>query len=157
MPMNRNLFVVDAGHWGIFTSGPSSDPQSVGQHQLAHVHVDDLPKLLQFVRVTSTSKLDGTRAEHVLVSAYAPFPTELLPDAIRRLSPLCDPASLSLIVEDRVGWARATSVSKGEPEAVAAVVAYSKASGSWDDSDPIVVEIDDKTFSVSPTPNGFRA
>lgn len=40
-----------------FSSGPSSDPESTGLYRLPTVHVDGLPKSLQFVRVPSTSKL----------------------------------------------------------------------------------------------------
>ena len=151
MPMNSHLFVVDAGRWGLFTGGPASGPGETGLHELVSVHVDDMGTPLQFVRVTSTSVHNGSRIDHVLVSAYPPFPAELLADAVQRLSPVCHPAALALIVEDRMGWARASSPSRGAPEPIAAVVAYSKASGGWDDSVPIVVEVEDRIFNVSAT------
>jgi hypothetical protein len=147
--MNSHLFVVDAGRWGLFTSGPSSGPGDTGPHELVSVHVDDMGTPLQFVRVISTSMQDGSRIDHVLVSAYPPFPAELLAEAVRRVSPVCHPAALALIVEDRTGWARASSPSRGAPEPIAAIVAYSKASGGWDDSVPIVVEVEDRIFNVS--------
>ena len=55
---------------------------------------------------------------------------------------------LAFIREDRTGWARVTWPRDTDREHAAAAVAVVKASGSWDESSPIVVEVEGQTFDV---------
>jgi hypothetical protein len=146
--MKSATFLAGVGQWGLFTSGPSSIPVDPTR-DLATVHVAGLEQLLQFARVTMTAALTQNSTEHVVVSAYPPFPTEKIVDAVQRLLPVCAPSALCMVVQDRTGWAKATPFAAASPESVAAAVAHSKITGGWDESDPIVIEVDPLRFSVS--------
>lgn len=138
-------FFANTESYGFFVPEPSAPTPD-----FAAVHVPGLSSALQFFRVTVVSHL-GERTEHVLVSGYfPPLPSETLADTVRRLQPVCAPAALSVVVADKTGWAKVSSFSAAAPERTAAGVAYSKASGGWDDTNPIVVEVDEVTFQVSP-------
>jgi hypothetical protein len=141
-------FLAGVGQWGFFTSGPSSMPTD-STRELATVHVDGLEQLLQFARVTMTAALTQTLTEHIVVSAYPPFPAERIADVVQQLLPVCAPAALCMVVQDRTGWATATPFGAADPESVAAAVAHTKITGGWDESDPIVIEVDALRFNVS--------
>jgi hypothetical protein len=141
-------FLAGVGEWGLFTSGASSIPADP-RRELATVHVAGLEQLLQFARVTMTSTLTQNPAEHVVVSAYPPFPAERIVDAVQRLLLVCAPAALTMVVQDRTGWAKAKPFAAASPESVAAAVAHTKITGGWDESDPIVIEVDALQFNVS--------
>jgi len=151
------VWVADFGDWGFFTGDPLPNiaplsvnglPENVRQ-DFEFVHVEGLATPMQFCRVSLTPAAGETPTHVVVVSAYPPVPPERVPDATRRLLPVCSSASLCLVVEDRAGWARATSIANGSPQAVAAAVAYSKIVGGWDESDAIVVIVDGDAFKVS--------
>ncbi|MBA3463948.1 MAG: hypothetical protein H0T46_28585 [Deltaproteobacteria bacterium] len=55
---------------------------------------------------------------------------------------------LAFIREDRIGWAKVTWPRGTDREHAAAAVAVVKASASWDESSPIVVEVEGQTFDV---------
>lgn len=143
-------FVADVVSGGFFTPEASS-PATAGSHDFARIHVAGLGKLHQFFRVAIASDVYDERTEHVVVSAYEPLAQpEALADTVRRLLPACGRAALSVIVADQVGWSKVASFSPEPPECIAACVAFTKASGGWDESDPIVVEVGALTFYVSP-------
>lgn len=141
-------FLAGVGEWGLFTSGPSSIPADPTR-ELATVYVAGLEPLLQFARVTMTAAATRTPTEHVVVSAYPPFPPDKIPDAIQRLLPVCGSAALCMVVQDRTGWAKVTPLGAADPESVAAAVAHSKITGGWDESDPVVIEVNTLRFNVS--------
>jgi len=141
-------FLAGRGEWGMFTSGPSYVPADP-THELQTVHVDGLEQSLQFVRVTLTASPTQTSTELVVVSAYPPFAADRIADAAQRILPGCAPAKLCMVVQDRTGWARVAAFGHADAEAIAAAVAHSKITGGWDETDPIVVEIDGLRFEVS--------
>ncbi|HKY36434.1 MAG TPA: hypothetical protein VJN18_10870 [Polyangiaceae bacterium] len=124
-------FHAGPGQWGLFTSGPSFTPAD-STRELATVHVAGLEPLLQFARVTITAAATRTPTKHVVVSAYPPFPREKIADAIQRLQPVCTPAALCMVVQDRTGWAKVTPLGGADPDSVAAAVAHTKITGGWD-------------------------
>jgi len=135
-------FFADMESYGFFAPGPSEG--------FGAVHVAGLSSPLQFFRVRVGLGLEE-RTEHVLVSAYfPPIPAEALSDTVRLLQPTCPPIAMSMVVADKTGWAKVVSFSSTAPERIAACVAYTKASCGWDDSDPIVVEVGEIAFHVSP-------
>ena len=142
------VFLTGRGKWGLFSSGPSSvgaDPT----HELEIVHVDGLGQSLQFARVTLTAAPGQTSTSLVVVSAYPPFPADRIADAVQRLVPVCAPAALCMVVQDRTGWAEVAAFGPADPESIAAAVAHTKTTGGWDETDPIVVEIGALRFEVS--------
>lgn len=141
-------FLASRGEWGLFTSGPSSVPVDP-THELETVHVDGLGQTLKFARVTLTAASAQTSAEHMVVSAYPPFPADRIVDAVQRLLPVCAPAALCMVIQDRTGWAKVAAFGHADPESIAAAVAHTKITGGWDETDPIVVEIDALRFEVS--------
>lgn len=141
-------FLAGRGKWGLFTSGPSSVPADP-THELEAIHVDGLEQPLQFARVTLTADMAQASTDRVVVSAYPPFPADRIAAAVERLQPLCAPTALCMVVQDRTGWAKVAVVGRADPESVAAAVAHTKITGGWDETDPIVVEIDTLRFEVS--------
>jgi hypothetical protein len=141
-------FLASRGEWGFFTSGPSSVPTD-RTRELETVHVDGLAQLLQFARVRLTADAPRTSMDHVVVSAYPPFPAGRIADAVQQLLPVCAPAALCMVVQDRTGWAKVASFGRADPESIAAAVAQTKITGGWDETDPILVEIDALRFEVS--------
>jgi hypothetical protein len=141
-------FLAGRGKWGLFTSGPSSVPADP-THELETVHVDGLEQTLQFARVTLTAAPAQTSTGLVVVSAYPPLPAERIVDAVQRLLPVCAPAALCMVVQDRTGWAKVVAFGHADPESIAAAVVHTKITGGWDETDPIVVEIDSLRFEVS--------
>jgi hypothetical protein len=141
-------FLADRGEWGLFTSGPSSVPADP-THEFETVHVDGLEQVLQFARVTLTGAPAQALSAHVVVSAYPPFPADRIDDAVQRLLPVCAPAALCMVVQDRTGWAKVAAFGRADPESIAAAVAHTKITGGWDETDPIVIEIDSRRFEVS--------
>jgi hypothetical protein len=141
-------FLAGRGKWGLFASGPSSVPADP-THELETVHVDGLEQLLQFARVTLTAAPAQPPTEHLVVSAYPPFPADRIADAVERLLPVCAPAALCMVVQDRTGWAKVAAFGHADPESIAAAVAHTKITGGWDETDPIVVEIEAMRFEVS--------
>jgi hypothetical protein len=53
-----------------------------------------------------------------------------------------------LIVEDQVGWARATSATGAPPHETAAAVAHVKVVAGWDETEPVVVTVDGAAWQV---------
>jgi hypothetical protein len=141
-------FLAGRGELGLFTSGPSSVPADP-THELETVHVDGLGQSLQFARVTLTAAPAQTSTRLVVVSGYPPFPADRIADVVQRLLPVCAPAALCMVVQDRTGWAKVAAFGQAGPESVAAAVAHTKITGGWDETDPIVVEIDALRFEVS--------
>jgi hypothetical protein len=141
-------YLASRGEWGLFTSGPSSVPADP-THELETIHVDCLEQSLQFSRVTLTAGLAQPSTEHVVVSAYPPFPADRIADTAQRLLPVCAPAALCVVVQDRTGWAKVAAFGRADAESIAAAVAHTKITGGWDETDPLVVEIDALRFEVS--------
>lgn len=141
-------FLAGRGEWGLFTNGPSSVPADPTQ-ELETLHVDGLEQSLQFARVTLTAAPAQTSTALVVVSAYPPFPADRIADAVQRILPVCSSATLCMVVQDRTGWAKVAALGHAAPESIAAAVAHSKITGGWDETDPIVVEIDALRFEVS--------
>jgi len=112
------------------------------------VHVEGLEFPLQFFQVNLTSVVTGGRTQHVVVSVYPPIPVDAITGIGQRLTCAAGSAALSLVVEDRTGWARSCSLTPDHPPAVAAAIAYTKITGGWDESDPIVVLVDEHEFRV---------
>jgi hypothetical protein len=56
--------------------------------------------------------------------------------------------SLAFIREDRTGFARVTWPRGAEREHAAMAVAVVKASASWDETSPIVIDVDGRVFDV---------
>jgi hypothetical protein len=150
------VFVAGASEWGFFTGEQSTRPSipidglpDDVRQDLLFVHIPGLETTLSFCRVRLDPVLGGAPTDIVVVSAYAPFPPDSIPDATRMLLPASSPAGLCLIVEGETGWARATSVTSIPPEAVAAAVAHSKIVGGWDETNPIVITVQGDAFQVS--------
>lgn len=150
-----HLVFATLGEWGLFTGEmPNRKPPPVldlppnVRQDVEAVHVDGLPTPLQFFRVTLTPSAGGVPSHHVVASAYPPFPPDSVPDATRRVLPACLPSTLSLIVEDQVGWARATSATGAPPHETAAAVAHVKVVAGWDETEPVVVTVDGEAWQV---------
>ena len=151
------VFLAELGDWGCFTGEqlpklPPSPGDGVAENvrqDFAIIHVDGLKTALQFSRVNITPYARDEPIRCVVVSAYPPFPPELIPDARRQLLSIGSSASLCLITEDKTGWARASSVTNHPSDVVAAAVAHSKIVGGWDETNPIVVAVDGAVFHVS--------
>jgi hypothetical protein len=157
--MSDGTIVVTAsvGKWGFFTGEapvpPTSQetlpvPDNIRQDR-SIVHVESLEHVAQFFRVTLTTVPNGAETQLVVVSASPPFPVQAIADATRRLLRVCVPAPLCMIVEDRRGWASATSPSDAALNLVAAAVAHTNVTGGWDESDPVLVDVNGQTFQVS--------
>lgn len=54
-----------------------------------------------------------------------------------------------MVVQDRTGWAKVAAFGRADAESIVAAVAHTKISGGWDETDPIVIEIDSRRFEVS--------
>jgi hypothetical protein len=156
MSDNSIVLATDLGEWGVFIGEPPSpaDPQPIAglpdnvRQDLKIVYVEGLAAPLQFSRVTLAS-LSGSQTNHVVVSAYPPFPREAIADTGARLSAACSPAAVSLVVQDQVGRAKASCLADASTYEVAAAVAHAKIVGGWDETDPIVVTVNDDAFQVS--------
>jgi hypothetical protein len=150
VPGSRSAFVVDRGSYGFFADGVPVELKVAGAEEPSFVRVDGLTAPLQFFRTRVTAVGSGVQTEHVVVSAYYPaLESDALARAVALLLPVCGPAALTIVVADKQGWAKASRFSDVPADAVAASVAYTKASGGWDESDPILVDVDGSTFTIS--------
>jgi hypothetical protein len=110
-----------------------------------HIPVAGLGSPVQFFRVRLVDPTSGATSEQLVISAHHPP----MPDAVvREVSALrvhAPGVALAFTLEDRVGWARAVA---DTPAAGAAAIAIVKASASWDESDPIAVDVAGVSFDV---------
>ncbi|HEV8246501.1 MAG TPA: hypothetical protein VGP93_12065 [Polyangiaceae bacterium] len=151
MPSLSHAFIVDCRSYGFFSDDSSVESKVAGENEPSRVQVEGLTAPLQFFRTLVTSIVTGAQSEQVIVSAYFPaLSSDALAHAVDLLLPACRPATLAMVIADKQGWARVACCADVPSNTVAASVAFTKASGGWDDSDPILVEIDGVTFSASP-------
>jgi hypothetical protein len=125
------------------------DPRSVVDASgFRHLPVAGLSATLQFFRVRLVEPGSGTSSEHVVLSAHYPrLADPVILSLEAALRPHTAGAALAFTLEDRTGWARARADSPGP--LAAAAIAVVKACASWDESDPIVVELARRCFDVS--------
>jgi hypothetical protein len=154
---NGLVWLAGLGEWGMFVGGNPTTPSRTWlndrpenvQQDFSFVHVEGLETPLQFSRVRLAPIVGVDSTDHIVVSAFPPFPARAIPTAVRMILPAASPAAVCFVVQDQIGWASATSVARISPESVAAAVAHSKIVGAWDESDPIVITVDGDAFQVS--------
>jgi hypothetical protein len=120
-----------------------------------HIPIAGLSTTLQFFRVRLVEPSSGASSEHVVLSAHHPrLADSVITTLDAALRPHTRGVALSFTLEDRSGWARALADSPGP--LAAAAIAIVKAHASWDESDPVVVELARRCFDVSPRHDGER-
>jgi hypothetical protein len=127
--------------WGFVVSADLAAPERSSDGRWRLVYVDGLKDQLQFATVTVLAE-----AEHqiVVLFAYKEEPQAIV-EAVARCFPTHTPATVR---EDTTGWARATCADSASHELVVAAVAVCMAIGSWDESIPILVELEDSQFEA---------
>ena len=120
----------------------------VDAHHFHHVGVAGLPASVQFVR--ARVKLEAETSEQIIIGAYAPVLTErAMRSVITALAPLHEARQLSFAVQHTIGHTRLIHGAGGSHFAIAAAAATWLCFGSWDESDPILVEVDERAIAVS--------
>ncbi|WP_441292578.1 hypothetical protein ACSRUE_21230 [Sorangium sp. KYC3313] len=136
-------FLVPPGH-------PGAGEVTAGRFVMLPVPgVEHSPQFFRY----SAALQGAPRASEFFVLIATPFGD---PSAASRALPHLErafpSATVALLLDARTGWARA-SVSAlndaGRKELAAGCVAAVLASASWDESDPILVELDEAHFAVS--------
>lgn len=92
--------------------------------------------------------LDPTIELLVISAHFPPLDDDALAAVERDLRSGWASDRLAFIREDRTGYARVTWPRGADREHAAAAVAVVKASGGWDESSPIVIEVEGQTFDV---------
>ena len=150
-------FVAKFQSWGFFSGTAPTQPSEQAAVGLPD-NVRDNPELVHVPGLRGTLSFHRNQLEsafglssHLVVYAVLPFPREHLAEAVRLLLQQCQEATLSVIVEYRVGRSKALLPDRSsEPRAVAAAIAHSNIVGSWDESNPLVVELNGVSFEVTP-------
>jgi hypothetical protein len=106
----------------------------------------------QFFRYSAALQGDPRTSEFFILIATPGGDPSAAPGALPHLERAFPSATVALLLDARTGWARA-SVSAlkdaGRKELAAGCVAAVLAGASWDESDPILVELDEEHFAVS--------
>lgn len=105
---------------------------------------------LQYFRVSLTSATTSLRLrESVVICANHPALTdEAIASNTAALSTHFPGQVLLFLRQSRTGWARVTCVDSPPDEVAAAATAAVMALGGWDESSPIVVEVDTHPYDV---------
>lgn len=132
-------------------SVPRDRPAPPAEGRRTMVAVEGLRAPLQYSRMRVEHDHDSR--EHLLVGTHFPrVPDESLPQLRTALAALFPTATITFLVESVVGEAsvRAAAPASGGGEApsVAAAVATWMFAGSWDETDPIVVHVDERPLAV---------
>lgn len=106
----------------------------------------------QFFRYSAALQGDPHTSEFFILLATPGADPSAASRALPHLERAFPSATVALLLDARTGWARA-SVSAlkdaGRKELAAGCVAAVLAAASWDESDPILVELDEERFAVS--------
>ncbi|WP_438038043.1 hypothetical protein [Sorangium sp. So ce128] len=106
----------------------------------------------QYFRYSTELQGDPRASELFVLIATPGGDPSAAPRALPHLERAFPSATVALLLDARTGWARA-SVSAlkdaGREELAAGCVAALLAGASWDESDPILVELDEEHFAVS--------
>lgn len=106
----------------------------------------------QFFRYSAALQGDPHSSELFILLATPEADPSAASRALPHLERAFPSATVVLLLDARTGWARA-SVSAlkdaGRKELAAGCVAAVLAGASWDESDPILVELDEERFAVS--------
>jgi hypothetical protein len=108
------------------------------------VYVDGLKGWLHATVTVVAGMASGSEHEIVVILACKEEPQALV-DAVAQCFPNHVPAAIR---KDALGWAQATCADHASHELVVAAVGVIKASGGWDESSPIIVDICDNKFEV---------
>jgi hypothetical protein len=122
----------------------------VDPHRFHHVPLAGLPEPLQFFRSTAIASENRSSLHLVLLGL------QLSDDAMfasaRAVRDAFPETVVTFVRDARTGYARATCchpVAGELASAAASSVAAMLAGGSWDESDPIVIDLDSARFDVS--------
>jgi len=138
-------FVVRETRWGFVTrAGGGATPE------WHFVFAADLPTQVQFCRVITETAAGETSFDHALVGAYGTALAESERTIVERALRAEFPSTLVVFVTDRrEGYAQIDAEASLDPRPLAAAAAVSAVTGSWDESDPILVSIGAETYRVS--------
>ncbi|WP_437708440.1 hypothetical protein WMF45_30170 [Sorangium sp. So ce448] len=106
----------------------------------------------QFFRYSAALQGDPRTSEFFILIATPGGDPSAAPRALPHLERAFPSATVALLLDARTGWVRArVSALKdaGRKELAAGCVAAVLAGASWDESDPILVELDEEHFAVS--------
>jgi hypothetical protein len=142
-----NKFVLTAciNDWGFVVPAESQGPERSPDGRWRFVYVQGVKDLLPFMIVTVVDeRRAGVEREMLVVGAYNEEPEALL-DAVAMCFPKHVPAAIR---KAATGWARASCAAAASQEFVSAAVGIVRASGSWDESCPMLVDIGESQFEV---------
>jgi hypothetical protein len=106
----------------------------------------------QFFRYTAALQGDSHAFELFVLIATPGGDPSAAHRALPHLERAFPAAAVALLLDARTGWARARVSALRDPgrnELAAGCVAAVLAGASWDESDPILVELDEERFAVS--------
>jgi hypothetical protein len=130
---------------------PSGSPEGIsddGRWML--VCVPGVEHTFQFARVVATDPATATDRELIVIHAYLEAADEIVNASVAPMAEHFGRDALVVFVrEDRTGWARITCGADASDELAAAATAVVKASGGWDESDPITIVCGTSTIDVS--------
>ncbi|WP_437310648.1 hypothetical protein [Sorangium sp. So ce388] len=125
---------------------------AVTPHRFVMLPLPGVEHDVQFFRY-SAALPDGPRAaEHFVLMATPGGGPSAAAQALPHLERAFPSVTVTLLLDARTGWARARLSGPGaasRKDLAAGCVAAVLAGASWDDSDPILVDLDDEHFAVS--------
>ena len=125
----------------------------VSPQRFVFLPLPGLASSAQYFRFNAGVEHDAPTAEYFILNGAAGEDSRIAAtDAVRHLAIAFPSAMHTVMLESRTGWARARASVQSTPvqtELAAACVAAVLAGASWDESDPILVEMVDTLFAVS--------
>jgi len=141
----RVVLIARINDWGFAVSPSPTQPELSPDGRWRLVYVDGVNDPVQFTTVTVLAEAPSTLEHQILViGAYKDEPQSLV-DEVARCFPKHAPAAIR---KNATGWARAACADSALHEVVVASIGIVKASGGWDESSPIIVDIDDSQFEA---------
>lgn len=142
---NRFLLTACINDWGFAVPVESEGPERSPDGRWRFVYVQGLKDLLQFTTVTVIDERHAGAEHEILVVGACKDEPETGLDAVAVCFPGHVPAAIR---KDATGWAQASCAAAASHEFVSAAVGIVKASGGWDESRPMIVDIGESQFEV---------
>lgn len=143
------MLIGRVNDWGVAIPAESQWPERSSDGAFRFVSVPGLTDPIQFMTVTVVDEhRSGSLHEMLVIAAH----NKDEPDAVVAAVSNTFPGQVhAAIRKDATGWARVSCSATAPPNFMSAAVAIVKASGGWDESSPIVIEIGGSLFDVYPT------
>ncbi|CAN95575.1 MULTISPECIES: hypothetical protein [Sorangium] len=136
-------FLVPPGHPGAGEVTPS---------RFVMLPVPGVEHSPQYFRYSAALQGDPRAFEFFVLIATPGGDPSAAPGALPHLERAFPSATVALLLDARTGWARASASAledAGRKDLAAGCVAAVLAGASWDESDPILVALDEENFAVS--------